>query len=61
MMYVSGNKITAAGSVMFSVTAHILPAIRLDNNRHVTKTMPIHINNLDTVLDSFIALLSNKK
>ena len=60
MMYVRGNRITAAGSVMSDVTAHIFPAMRFDSKRHATKTMPMHMNNLDTVLDSLIIFLQIK-
>jgi hypothetical protein len=60
-MYVRGKRITAAGSVMFSVTAHIFPAMRFESKRHDTKTMPVHMNNFDTVLDSLIILLQIKK
>jgi hypothetical protein len=61
IMYVKGNRITAAGSVMSDVTAHILPAIRFESKRHETNTMPMHMNNLDTVLDSLIIFSPNKK
>ena len=46
---------------MFSVTAHIFPAMRLESKRHDTKTMPMHMNNFDTVLDSLIIFSPNKK
>ena len=38
---------TAAGSVMESVTAHILPAIRFESRRQDTNMMPMHIKSFD--------------
>ena len=54
MMYVTGKRMTAAGRVMFSVTAQSFPATRFESKRHVTKMMPMHMNNLDTVFFSVI-------